>query len=150
MTVVRVAWLGTGEAADEVDTPALLREAVVGGVDDPPLDLVAEVAERREHDREVTPPLRLAGDLSSRSTFSRNRYGGRFSVSSRWICHQRTPFLPSMPAGLVERLRHRVVLAGEATDEQLVVGDGPLARLDLVHDRSMSAHTCSPVGKWLT
>ncbi len=32
-------------------------ETVVGGIDDPPLDLVAQVVERREHDREVAATL---------------------------------------------------------------------------------------------
>ena len=45
------------EATDDEDSPALLGEAVVGGVDDPPLDLVPEVRKRREHHGEVTASL---------------------------------------------------------------------------------------------
>ena len=79
-------------------------------------------------------PRWLVGDFSERSTFSRKRYGGRFSVRSRWICHQRTPFLPCDAERLVERLGDRIILARESADEQLMVGDGPTAGLDLVED----------------
>ena len=55
---------------DDEHAPAPLREAVVRGVHDAPLDQIPEVGEAREDDREVAAAL-VAGDFRSRSTFSR-------------------------------------------------------------------------------
>ena len=49
--------LGAPEPTDDEHASTLLREAVVGRVDDPPLDLVAEVGQRGEHHGEVTAAL---------------------------------------------------------------------------------------------
>ena len=53
----RVPWLRACQPAHDVHPSALLGEPVVGGVDDAPFDLVAEIRQRHEHHREVPASL---------------------------------------------------------------------------------------------
>ena len=45
----------------------------------------------------MSRPRCLAGDFSSRSTFSKRQKGGRLAIMVSRICHHRTPFFPSIP-----------------------------------------------------
>ena len=96
-------------------------------------------------------PRWLAGDLSSRSTFSRNRNGGRFIAAAAG--GSATTARPSCRRcrRLVERLGHGVVLAGEAADEQLVVGQLARPASSLVeHERDVLADVLAAGGSGST
>ena len=138
----RVARLGAGEPAHDVHPPALLREPVVRGVDDPPLDLVAEVGEGHQHHREVPAALARRGLEQPVHVLEEQ---------VRRALHRQHPVdlppqdaLPALDAQrLVEGPRHGVVLAvvdhAAVGDIRLVLGDrevvdrGPLGGLDGSH-----------------
>ena len=139
--------LVTHVMGDEEDSSTPLWEPVVRGVHDPPLGQVSEIGEAREDDREVS------------SSLSRRRLQEPVDVLQE---HESRPLrledpmdrppqdalLPDDPMGLAAHLRNRIVLAREAADEKVVVGNRSGAVVGICSTiRLMSSLTSVPPPK---
>lgn len=119
--------------AEDVNALATLRKSVFRRVDYAPFDGVIEIGEATQDDGEVTAALRC-GRLEQAVNILKKTEAGLFHLEEVVDVPPKDTLLALDAVRLIERTRNRVVLAREAADDHLYIGDFNLAGLSLLQN----------------
>lgn len=117
--------------AEDVNALATLRKSVFRRVDYAPFDGVIEIGEATQDDGEVTTALRC-GRLEQAVNILKETEARLLHLEEVVDVPPKDTLLALDAVRLIERTRNRVVLAREAADDHLYIGDFNLAGLSLL------------------
>lgn len=119
--------------AEDVNALATLGKTIFRRVDDAPFDGVIKVGEAAQDDGEVTTALRCRR-LEQTVNILKEAEAGLLHLEEVIDVPPKDTLLALDAVRLIERTRNRVVLAREAADDHLYIGDFNLAGLSLLQN----------------